>query len=67
MFTRSLFNTADISRQPAILAHVASMAGTGQLHTTLNETLYGFDVATFQIAHRKIESGKTIGKIAIAF
>lgn len=67
MFTRSLFNTADIARQQAILVQVAGLADAGRLRTTLNETLSGFDVTTLQTAHRKIESGKTVGKIAITF
>ncbi|HAS6207347.1 TPA: zinc-binding alcohol dehydrogenase family protein [Vibrio parahaemolyticus] len=67
MFTRSLFNTADIEKQGEILQQIANLVDAGRIRTTLNETLSGFSAETFKIAHEKIESGTSIGKMSIVF
>ncbi len=67
MFTRSLFGTPDIQKQQDILFQVANLVDAGRIQTTLTKTLEGFDVETFKQAHRMIESGASIGKVAIKF
>ncbi|ENG7517158.1 zinc-binding alcohol dehydrogenase family protein [Vibrio harveyi] len=67
MFTRSLFNTNDIDNQGKILQQVANLVDAGRIKSTLTGTLNGFDVNVFKQAHQKIESGKTIGKVAIKY
>ena len=67
MFTRPMHNTADIDRQHHILAEVAALYDDGRLITTLTKELKGFAVANQREAHRLIESGTTIGKIAIDY
>jgi NADPH2:quinone reductase len=66
MFTRAMFGTADISRQHEILERTASLVDAGQLRTTVTETLRPINAANLREAHRRIESGATIGKIVLA-
>lgn len=67
MFTKPLFNTADLSSQGEILKEISALMDSGELKTTLTETLHGLSVDTLKSAHKKIESGATIGKIAIQY
>ncbi|WP_276380316.1 zinc-binding alcohol dehydrogenase family protein [Flavobacterium sp. H4147] len=67
MYTRSMFQTEDMIEQHYILNKVADLLDEGVLKTTLNQTLNGFTAANLKSAHELLESGKTIGKIAITF
>jgi zinc-binding alcohol dehydrogenase family protein len=67
MFTRPKFATADIARQGEILARVAAMADAGELRSTCQVVLEGLSAETLRDAHARIESGRTIGKIAIRY
>jgi NADPH2:quinone reductase len=67
MYTRSMFETDDIQEQHTILNKIADLLDDGTLKTTLNETFVGLTVDNFKKAHELLESGKTIGKIAISF
>lgn len=67
MFTRSMFQTEDQLEQHNILNTVSLLLDQGMLKTTLNKTLHGLEVKNFKEAHALLESGKTIGKIAITF
>ncbi|EHD20041.1 MULTISPECIES: zinc-binding alcohol dehydrogenase family protein [Brenneria] len=67
MFTRSMFNTPDISRQGEILQEVAHLIDTGKLQGTASETLQGLSVETLRQAHRKVLEGHMRGKVVIAF
>lgn len=67
MFTRSLFKTADIQKQQEILFQAANLIDSGRIKSTLTTTLQGFNLNTLKEAHRLIETGKTIGKIAIKY
>lgn len=53
--------------QHNILNKLADLLDNGTLQNTLNTTLKGFTVANFKEAHQVLESGKTIGKIAIVY
>lgn len=66
MFTRSLFQTADIAQQHALLAEVSRLVDDGTLRTTLTETLGRIDAATLRRAHALIETGRARGKIVLA-
>lgn len=66
MFARAKQRTADLGRQGAILARVAALVDAGELLGTWTETLGPIDAATLREAHRRIESGTTIGKLALA-
>ncbi|WPO77770.1 zinc-binding alcohol dehydrogenase family protein [Flavobacterium sp. KACC 22761] len=67
MYTRSMFQTEDMIEQHHILNKVADLLDDGVLKTTLNQTLNGLTVENLKKAHQLLESGKTIGKIAIKF
>jgi hypothetical protein len=67
MFTRSLFQTADMAEQGKILARLAVMADDGVVQSTLTETLEGLRASTFLDAHRTLERGEMIGKLVIDY
>lgn len=67
MYTRSMFETADMQEQHNILNEIADLLDNGTLKSTLKETLIGLSAENFKKAHEMLESGKTIGKIAIKF
>lgn len=66
MFARPRFRTADMQRQGWILARVAELVEAGELRTTLTETLSPIDAANLRAAHARLESGTTIGKLALS-
>lgn len=65
MFTRSLFQTADIARQSEILNEVADLVEAGRITSTATETLSPINAATLKKAHAVIEANQTIGKLTI--
>lgn len=66
MFARPRFRTADMDEQGRILARVAALVDAGQLRGTHAETLGPIDAAHLREAHRRLESGGTIGKLVLA-
>ena len=58
MFTRSLFETADMDRQGKLLGEVAGLVDAGKLQTTVTEMLRPINAANLKAAHALIESGK---------
>jgi NADPH:quinone reductase len=67
MFTRSSFETDDMIEQHRILDRVADLVDAGRLRTTLHQTLTGLTAASHRQAHRMLEAGSMIGKVAIAY
>jgi NADPH2:quinone reductase len=67
MFTRSMFQTEDIIEQHYILNKAAELFDNGTLQPTLTTTLNGLLADNFKNAHRKLESGSTIGKLVIEY
>lgn len=65
MFTRSLYQTADMAAQGALLCQVARLVDAGQLRTTLAETLTPINAANLQKAHALVETGRSRGKIVL--
>ena len=66
MFTRSMFGTPDMARQGAILDEVAAWIDAGRLRSTMREVVGPIDAAHLREAHRRIESGRAIGKLVLA-
>src|SRR5690606_17995521 len=66
MFARPRFRTADMDQQGRILARVAELLDAGRLRGTLRETLAPINAANLREAHRRLESGRSIGKLALA-
>ncbi|MFZ2868650.1 zinc-binding alcohol dehydrogenase family protein [Zavarzinia sp.] len=65
MFTRSLFETADMAEQGRLLAEVARLVDAGRIRTTLTEVIRPIDAAHLKTAHALIETGRTQGKIVL--
>lgn len=65
MFTRSVFQTADIAEQGGLLAEVAGLIDKGVLRTTLTETFGTINAANLKRAHALLESGTARGKIVL--
>ena len=66
MFARPRFKTADQAEQGRILERVANLIDAGELRSTRTETLAPINAANLREAHRRLESGGTIGKLALA-
>jgi NADPH2:quinone reductase len=66
MFARSRFKTADMIEQHRILERVADLVDRGELRTTLTQTLFPIDAVNLRSAHAQLESGRTIGKVALS-
>jgi zinc-binding alcohol dehydrogenase family protein len=66
MFTRSLFKTADMAAQHALLNEAAAMVDQGRIRSTAQKNLGSINAANLKKAHRLIETGSTIGKIVLA-
>ncbi|MGQ7944701.1 zinc-binding alcohol dehydrogenase family protein [Flavobacterium sp. WC2509] len=67
MFTRSMFQTEDMIEQHNILNKITDLLDNRTIQSTLKTTLVGLTANNFKEAHRLLESGKTIGKIAVKF
>ena len=65
MFTRSLFQTADMDAQHRLLKEVSAMVDAGQLQTTLTHVEGPLTAANLRRAHERIETGKAIGKTVL--
>ena len=65
MFTRSLFETADMIEQHHILNRLAELVDAGTIRTTANENFGRIDAANLRRAHALLESGTARGKIVL--
>lgn len=66
MYTRSLFQTADMGEQGRLLGEVAAMIDAGQLRTTAGEHVGSINAENLRRAHALLESGKAVGKLTLA-
>ncbi len=65
MFTRPMFQTADMHRQGEILNDASALFESGALKGTLRQNFGPINAANLRRAHAQLESGTTIGKIAL--
>ncbi|GEP12781.1 zinc-binding alcohol dehydrogenase family protein [Methylobacterium gnaphalii] len=65
MFTRSMFNTADIVEQGRLLDEVARLVDAGTLKTTFAESFGRISATNLRRAQAMIESGRAKGKIVL--
>ena len=65
MYTRSLFQTADMIEQHRLLNRVSQLIDDGVLKTTLGEHFGTINAANLRRAHALLESGKAKGKIVL--
>ena len=66
MFARPRFRTADMAEQGRILARVAELVDAGTLRGTQRETLSPINAENLREAHRRLESGATVGKLTLS-
>ncbi|MGO4565204.1 zinc-binding alcohol dehydrogenase family protein [Rhizobium sp. 2YAF20] len=66
MFTRPLFETADMIEQRKLLSKVAELVDAGKIRTTLTETVGAINAANLKKAHALVESGKMKGKVVLS-
>jgi len=65
MFTRSLFNTADMAEQNRILNRIAELVDAGTIRTTVNQNFGAINAENLKRAHALIESNRAQGKIVL--
>jgi NADPH2:quinone reductase len=65
MFTRPLFQTADIEAQHRLLNEVADLVDSGRLRATMRENYGRIDAANLMRAFAFLKSGRAIGKIVL--
>jgi zinc-binding alcohol dehydrogenase family protein len=66
MFTRSMYETADMVRQREILDRIAALIDIGALQTTVGERIGTISAANLRRAHAIVESNKARGKLVLA-
>lgn len=67
MYTRSMYQTADMARQGEILNEVAKLVDNGVVESSLSETLHGLSVESITEAHRKVLDGHMRGKVVVQY
>ncbi|MGL5815745.1 MAG: zinc-binding alcohol dehydrogenase family protein [Aeromonas sp.] len=65
MFTRSLFQTPDMTEQHRLLGRVAALVEEGVLRTTLSKVVAELTPLTLAQAHAEVEAGRMVGKLVI--
>ncbi|KXF77078.1 Zn-dependent oxidoreductase [Paramesorhizobium deserti] len=65
MFTRSLFETADMDAQGRLLDEVARLVDEGRIKSTLTDVLSPINAENLKKAHAILESGRARGKIVV--
>jgi NADPH:quinone reductase len=65
MFTRPLFQTADMRAQNELLTEAARLIDAGVLMTTLTERVGPLTADNLRRAHARLESGTMIGKLVL--
>jgi len=66
MFTRSMFQTDDMTEQHNILKRIAALIDDGKLVATANDSLSPISAESILEGHRRLESGNSIGKLTIS-
>lgn len=65
MFTRSLYQTADMAEQGRLLDEVSKLVDAGSIRTTVTEVLRPINAENLKAAHAVLESGKARGKLVL--
>jgi NADPH2:quinone reductase len=66
MFTRSLYQTPDMAHQGALLEELAELVDAGRIRSTLTQPLGAINAANLREAHRRLESGSSVGKVVLS-
>ncbi|KAB0893381.1 zinc-binding alcohol dehydrogenase family protein [Cronobacter sakazakii] len=67
MYTRSMYQTADMARQGEILNEVGKLVDAGEVESALSETFHGLSVESISKAHEKVLEGHMRGKVVVEF
>ncbi|MFM9278529.1 zinc-binding alcohol dehydrogenase family protein [Paenibacillus jiagnxiensis] len=65
MFTRSMFQTADMIEQHKLLNEVARLVDRGVIRTTAAQKLAPINAENLRKAHAMLETGRTVGKVVL--
>ncbi|WP_342626946.1 zinc-binding alcohol dehydrogenase family protein [Nguyenibacter vanlangensis] len=65
MFTRPMFETADMAEQGKLLNEVSALVDSGRIRTTLGENFGLINADNLRRAHALVESGQAKGKIVL--
>lgn len=65
MFTRPMYQTADMIEQHKLLNEVARLVDQGIIRTTTTDTLEPINAENLRKAHAMLESGRTVGKVVL--
>ncbi len=65
MFTRSIFETADMAEQGRLLTAVADLIDNRKIKTTVTDVIRPINAANLKTAHAVLESGKARGKLVL--
>jgi len=65
MFTRPMFQTADMMAQHDCLDEAAALVEAGTLETTVTTHLGAITAANLRRAHALLEGGHVVGKIVL--
>jgi zinc-binding alcohol dehydrogenase family protein len=66
MFTRSLYQTADMIEQHHLLNEVADLVDAGVLRTTMVEDAGPITAENLKRVHTRLETGRSIGKVVLS-
>lgn len=65
VFTRTLFETADLDAQGKILDKLSTLIDYGKIRTTVSERLSPINAENLKKAHAILESGRSKGKVVL--
>ncbi|WP_461538255.1 zinc-binding alcohol dehydrogenase family protein [Spongorhabdus nitratireducens] len=65
MYTRSMYQTADMNEQNRLLDRVSELVDEGYIQTTVGKNLGIISADNLKAAHQELESGRSIGKIVL--
>ncbi len=65
MFTRSMYQTSDMSKQHELLTKLSQLIDKGKVRTTLKESITPINADNLRKAHQMVETGKMIGKVVL--
>lgn len=65
MFTRAMFQTADMDEQHKLLTQVAALVDKGAIRTTLGQNLGRISPENLEKAHALLKSEHTVGKLVM--
>ncbi|MEU1082573.1 zinc-binding alcohol dehydrogenase family protein [Streptomyces sp. NPDC005908] len=66
MFTRPMYETADMDTQKRLLETVASLVDEKRLRSTATKVIDDFSATGLREAHSLVESGHAVGKVVVA-